>query len=143
MSSFTDLNTYSASSLTFTVDTTTVDRTLGADFISPILTWQPVRQLGALTGSGVEISYDVSAVGGTTVDFPYSGSANNSLTITNPSTGVYVISGILDIIDYNAAQAVIEPPVAYSGAVDYEVTYTNTNSGASDFVVAFSGVIPS
>jgi hypothetical protein len=142
MASLSDLNSYSSNDITFTVDTTIIDRELGESFTSPVLTWQPVRQLGSLTGSGIQITYDVSATTGATVTFPNSAQSNNSLTITNPSTGVYVISGILDVVDYNAAQAVINPPVAFADPVDYSATYENTNSAASDFVVAFSGVIP-
>lgn len=140
MSSLADLNSYASGNVTFTVDTILVDRTVGSSFVSPNLTWIPVQQLGNLTGNGVQITYDVSAVANTTVTFTQSGSSENPLTITNPSAGVYVIKGILTIIDYNASIATINPPVAYSGNVNYTAAYVNTNSAAANFNVPFIGV---
>lgn len=139
MNSLANLNTYSGSAVTFTVDTQSVDRTVGASFSSPFMTWDTVRSLGPLTGNGVQVSYDVTGVANTTVTFPSSGNANNTLIITNPSTGVYVIKGMLDVVDYIAAQAQINPPVGETGFVAYTATYTSTNSVTGNFVVSFIG----
>lgn len=134
------LNSYSSGNVTFTADTIVFDRTVGSNFLSPVMTWIPVQQLGNLTGNGVQISYNVSSVANTTVSFNSTGLADNTLTVTNPSTGVYVIKGILNIVDYNAAAATINPPIAYSGNVTYSATYTNTNTSAGNFVLSLVGV---
>lgn len=143
MNKLEELNAYSSQAVFFTADTTQVDRTVGQNFFSPFMTWTPVRQLGNLTGNGVQISYNVSAVANTTVTFANVASANHTLSVTNPSTGVYVIRGILDQTDYLAAQARINPPVGNTGNIAYTATYTNTNNtGAQppNFVVSYVGV---
>jgi hypothetical protein len=87
-----------------------------------------------------KVSYNVSAVANTTVAFNSTGLSQNPLTVTNPSTGVYVIKGILTIEDYNSAVATVNPPVGYTGNVAYSATFTNTNSAAGNFVLSFVGV---
>lgn len=139
MNSLSALNTYSGSNVAFTVTTQVVERTVGESFVSPYLTWDAVRFLGELTGNGIQVSYNVSTVASTTVTFVNTGSANNPLTVTNPSTGVYVVAGILDVIDYIAAVAQINPPPGETGTVAYTATYTNTNTAAGNFVVAYTG----
>lgn len=140
MATLSSLNSYSSNSVTFTVDTIIVDRTVGDTFVSPTLTWIPVSQLGALTGNGVQITYDVSAVANTTVSFDSTGNSSNPLTVTNPSTGVYVIRGILNVLDYNASLATIHPPVSVTGNVAYSATYVNTNTASGNFFVSLIGV---
>jgi hypothetical protein len=80
------------------------------------------------------------AVANTTVAFNSTGLSQNPLTVTNPSTGVYEIKGILTIEDYNSAVATVNPPVGYTGNVAYSATFTNTNSAAGNFVLSFVGV---
>lgn len=140
MSGLNVLNSYASQSVFFTVDTISVPRTVGQSFVSPILTWIPVSQLGNLTGNGVQVTYDVSAVAGTTVTFVSAAQSDNPLTITNPSSGVYVIRGILNVLDYNAAMATINPPSVYTGNVAYSAAYVNTNGGTGNFNVSFVGV---
>lgn len=140
MSSLSVLNSYASQAVTFTVNTIIVDRTVGSNFFSPTPTWIPIQQLGPVTGFGVQVSYNVSAVANTTVSFNSTGLSQNPLTVTNPSTGVYVIKGIKTIEDFNSAVARINPPVGYTGNVGYSATYTNTNSAAGNFVLSFVGV---
>lgn len=140
MSTLEVLNAYASQAVYFTVDNIVFDRTVGTNFISPILTWIPVSQMGNLTGNGIQITYDVSSVANTTVAFNSTALADNTLTVTNPSTGVYVIKGILNIVDYNAAVATVTPPVSYSGNSTYTASYVNTNGGTATFNVSLVGV---
>jgi len=132
------LNTYASSNVVFTVNTIVFDRGTGNTFVSPAPTWVPLSQLGNLTGNGVQASYNTGSTG-ITVSFPNSSSSENPLTITNPSTGVYNVKGMLTIIDYNAALATMTLPSGFTGNANYSATYTNTNSSAGDFVVSFTG----
>lgn len=138
MTTLAALNTYASGNVTFTVNTIVFDRGTGNTFVSPIPTWTPLSQLGNLTGNGVQASYNMGATG-ITVSFPQSGSSENPLTITNPSTGVYNIKGILTILDYNASLATMTLPGGFTGNANYTATYTNTNTSAGDFVVSFTG----
>jgi hypothetical protein len=140
MSSLEVLNAYASQPVYFTANTILVDRTVGSNFISPTPTWIPIQQLGPATGDGVKVSYNVSGVANTTVAFNSTGLSQNPLTVTNPSTGVYEIKGILTIEDYNSAVATVNPPVGYTGNVAYSATFTNTNSAAGNFVLSFVGV---
>jgi len=139
MTTFADLNTYAQGTLDYDIAEIQVSRSVGNTFASPYATWELVRQIGPLTGSGVKIIYDVSAVVNTTVAFNSTAFSNNTLTVTNPSTGVYHITGILDVIDYISAEATIQPEVSYSGNVSYQVTYNNTNASSGNVVVDYVG----
>lgn len=138
MSSLEVLNAYASQPVYFTVDTIVFDRDAGNTFVSPTPTWIPVSQLGSLTGNGVQISYN-TGVSNIAVSFPNSGASENPLTVTNPSTGVYNVKGILTIIDYNAAQATLTLPSGFTGNANYSATFTNTNTAAANLVVSFTG----
>lgn len=136
MGTLASLNSYANTSITFTVTTQTTSRTVGQSFTSPVMTWDVIRQLGPLSGSGVRIDYNVTtAPANTTVTFPNIAQATHTLTTSTPSAGVYRIQGMLDILDYNAAIGQINPPVGATGNVQYSQTYTNTNSATGNFVV--------
>jgi hypothetical protein len=143
MNKLEELNTYSSQAVYFTADTTVVPRTVAQNFISPYMTWTPIRQLGNLTGNGAQVSYNVGNVGNTTVQFNSTAQSANPLTVTSPTTGVYVIKGILEQQDYFAAVATIVPQVGNTGNVAYTATYTNTNNAGAlqpTFVVSYVGV---
>jgi hypothetical protein len=139
MNTLTELNTFSADGLTFNCNAQIVARTIGSSFVAPQMTWEVIRALGPLTSTGVRVSFNTGTAN-TTVTFPASGQSTNPLTITNPSAGVYVISGIINILDYNASQGQVNPQVGNTGNVAYSVTYTNVNSATGDFVVPYTGV---
>lgn len=139
MITFTELNTYSQTS----VDYETIDQQIsianGVQFTTTVPTWEFVRTLGSLTGNGVAMTYDVSSTTNASVSFPNSGDSNNTLTVTNPSTGVYTISGILDIIDYTAAVGNIVPDSGHTGNVTYSITATNDNVANVEIVIDYVG----
>ena len=143
MNSISQLNAFSSGSVSFTVDTITTPRTVGQSFDSPVVAWPPVRQLGELTGQGVRITYNVANVANTTVTFPSVASSINPLTTSNPSTGVYVIQGIIEAQDYLAAQARINPPVGFANTVTYTANVINTNNVSATsgyFFLSINGV---
>lgn len=141
MTSFADLNTYSQTTITFTIPEQQVNlASATASFASPYVTWDYVRSLGALTGNGVSITYDVSSSTGATVAFNSTSFSNNTLTTTNPSTGVYVISGILDVIDYISAEATITPDASNTANISYDSVYQNDNS-VGNITVDYLGVV--
>lgn len=142
MSTLAALNSYASGNIAFTADTIVFDRSLAAygidSFYSPMPTWIPISQLGNLTGYGVQVSFNMGT-SNIVPNFPNQGTSDNPLTITNPSSGVYNIKGILNIIDYNAAQAVMVLPSGFTGNATYSATYTNTNTSAGNFVLSFVG----
>ena len=141
MSTFIELNTYSTTTLTYDIAEQELELTTPtASFKAPTVTWDWVRTLGALTGSGIEIEYDVSASTGATVAFNSTASSRNTLTTANPSTGVYTITGILDAVDYAAAVATITPDSSNVGNVSYQVKYENTNE-TGNITVDYLGVV--
>jgi hypothetical protein len=140
MNTLLELNNFSSANVVFTVDTLTVQRTVGQSFFSPIISWTPVRQLGPSTGNGAQITYNVSSVANTTVSFPLISNSINPLTTANPSTGVYTIRGTLEAQDYLAAQPQINPPVGFANTITYTANVINTNSSAGNFFVTINGV---
>tara|TARA_R110000803_G_C11963461_1_gene318965 strand:- start:393 stop:818 length:426 start_codon:yes stop_codon:yes gene_type:complete len=141
MSTFDELNTYSQTTVDYAIPQQSIAlATATGAFTAPIVNWEMVRTLGALTGLGVNITVDVSASTGAVVTFPNSSLSNNTLTVTNPSTGVYTISGILDVIDFVSAQATITPDAGNSADVDYDVVYANDNSSGT-ITVDYLGVV--
>lgn len=141
MTSFADLNTYSSTTINYTIPEQQIS--LGnatASFNSPYLTWNLVRTLGPLTGNGVSITYDVSSSTGATIAFNSTSFSNNTLTTTNPSTGVYTVSGILDIIDYISAEATITPDALNTANISYDAVYENDNA-VGNITVDYLGVV--
>jgi hypothetical protein len=139
MGALANLNTYSSGNIAFTVNTQTIDRTIGQNFDSPLISWEIARTLGNLTGNGLQSSYLVTS-SNTSIQFNNTGNSDNPLTVTNPSANLYVIRGILNIIDWNASQATVVVSPGYTGNVTYTTTYTNTNSAAGNFIVDYVGV---
>jgi hypothetical protein len=140
-STLAQLNTFSSGNVTFTADTIALDRTVGSSFLAPICTWEAARQLGNLTGNGVQVVYEHQFGANVVVTFPSSGQSMNPLTITSgPSSLVKTISGMKTIVDWNASLATVTPPVGDTGNVVLKVTVTNTNSAAGDFVLSVIGV---
>lgn len=139
MGALANLNTYSSGNVSFTVDTQIVDRPVGQNFDSPLISWEIVKTLGNLTGNGVQASYVVTS-SNTSIQFNSTGNSDNPLTVTNPSTGVFVIRGILDVIDWNASVATVVVSPGYTGNVTYTTTYTNTNTATGNFIVDYVGV---
>jgi hypothetical protein len=138
-STLAQLNTFSSGNITFTADTIRLDRTVGQGFFAPICTWEAARTLGNLTGNGVQVSYSTGNAT-TVVSFPSSAQSQNPLTVTNPSSGVYVIKGIKTVVDWNASLATVTPAVGNTGNIAFTSTVTNTNSAAGNFVLAVVGV---
>ena len=139
--SIADLNTFSGTTLTYTIPEQQVSlANATASFNSPYLTWNWVRSLGSLTGNGVSITYDVSSSTGATIAFNSTSFSNNTLTTTNPSTGVYTVSGILDIIDYISAEATITPDASNTANISYDVVYENDNV-TGNITVDYLGVV--
>ena len=145
MSSIAALNSYSQTAVNYTIIAQEISlASPTAKFTSDRANWELIRTLGELTGDGVVIEYDVSGSAGATVAFENIALANNTLTVTNPSSGHYIISGILDIIDYTCAEANITPGGGNSTNVDYQVTYSNDNnvdSSSVEVIVDYLGVV--
>jgi hypothetical protein len=138
-STLASLNTFSSGNITFTATTIVLTRTVAESFLAPICTWDAARPLGALTGNGVQVSYSTGNAT-TQVTFVNSAQSQNPLTITNPSTGVYVIRGIKTVVDWNASLATVTPAAGNTGNINLTATVTNTNSAAGNFVLAVTGV---
>lgn len=145
------LNTYAASNVAYDTNTEVFLKNdiryqipSSNNFFAPLPSWNLIRTIGPLTGDAVVITYDVTGTAGTTVSFNLAtanvdeGGPNHTLTVTNPSTGVYVISGIIDAKDYSASKATIEP-TSPSGNVNYQVTYDNDNVAVGQIVVDYVG----
>ena len=141
MSSFNDLNSWGGQAVVYDIPLQ-ITYMVGADqaFTSPTATWELVRTLGALTGEGVSVTYDVSESPGTTVSFDNTGSSTHTLAVQNPATGLYVISGILTAVDYAAARAEIVPSSTNTADVNYKIIYKNTNQ-PGDITVEHRGQV--
>lgn len=139
MGTLTSLNTYAAGNVAFTYGSLQFTRSVGNTFVSPTMSWDFVRDIGNLTGNGVSVTYTVGTPANTTVAFNSIGSSENPLSVTTGG-GSYTISGILSVIDYNAAQATFTPYTAYTGNVTYTAVFRNTNVAGSDNTVPLIGV---
>lgn len=139
MGALTNLNSYANAQVSFTYGNTEFLRSVGNTFVAPTMSWDFVRSLGNLTGNGVSVTYNIGTPANTTVSFDSTGQSENPLTVTSGS-GTYTISGILSVIDYNAAQATFHPYSAYSGNVTYTAVFRNTNVVSSDNSVPYIGV---
>lgn len=141
MTSFADLNTYSATTIDYDIPTQSVPLdSATAEFTAPVATWELIRGLGSLTGNGVSLTYNVSSSVGATVSFDNTSLSNNTLTTTNPSTGVYTVSGILDIVDYVAAQGNITPDASNTANISYSILYENDNA-SGNINIDYLGVV--
>lgn len=141
MTSFADLNTFSQTSIDYDIPTQTVYLdSATATFAAPVATWELIRGIGSLVGNSVSVTYDVSSSSGASVAFNNTSLSNNTLTVTNPSTGVYKISGILDVIDYVAAQGDITPDASNTANVAYNVLYENDNV-SGNISIDYLGVV--
>jgi len=141
MSTFAELNTFGSSTIDYDIpDQLEYISSPTASFVSSNATWNLVRTLGPLTGNAVKITYDVSTSSGATVAFNATSISRNTLTTANPSTGVYTITGILDVVDYAAAVATITPDAANVGNVAYQIIYENDNE-TGNITVDHIGVV--
>ena len=137
MSTLTQLNTFSENDIVFTADTVQIDRTVGTTFQHVPVTWNAVRTLGELTGTGVQITYTIQT-SGVTISFPDSSYSFNPLII-NTVGNVTTVGNIKHVLDYNAAIAVFDPS-ALTGNIDYTVAHINTNDLSGNINVTYVGV---
>jgi len=136
MSSLTQLNTFAQNTIVFTADTVTIEHQTGNSFQHVPVTWNAVRTLGALSGTGVQVTYTLT--GNTLITFPDSGFATHTLTI-NTVGSVTTVGNILDVLDYNAARPVINPN-GQPGNIAYTAAHQNTNNLSGNINVEYSGV---
>ncbi len=134
-----DLNTFSAGNVTYTANVVTINRTVGLTFEHVPVAWNTVRTFGNLTGNGIQLTFAANTATTVNFTFPNSSFATHTLSITTGSNTA-VVSGILDILDYNAARAVVNPTVGETGNVTYTVTTINTNNLAGNIAVDYRGV---
>jgi hypothetical protein len=139
MMSLGDLNTFSAGNVTYTANVVTINRTVGLTFEHVPVAWNTVRTFGNLTGNGIQLTFAANTATTVNFTFPNSSFATHTLSITTGSNTA-VVSGILDILDYNAARAVVNPTVGETGNVTYTVTTINTNNLAGNIAVDYRGV---
>lgn len=136
MNSLTQLNTFSQGNVTFASDLVEIDFASGNSFRHVPVTWNAVRTLGALTGTGVQITYTLT--GNTLISFPDSSFATHTLSI-NTVGNVTTVGNILDVLDYNAARALINPN-GQTGNINYTVAHINTNNLLGNINASFRGV---
>jgi len=139
MMSLSDLNTFSAGNVTYTANVVTINRTVGQTFEHVPVAWNTVRTFGNLSGNGIQLTFAANTATTVNFTFPSSSFATHTLSITTGSNTA-VVSGILDILDYNAARAVVNPTVGEAGNVTYTVTTINTNNLAGNIAVDYRGV---
>jgi hypothetical protein len=139
MMSLSDLNTFSAANVTYTANVVTIDRSVGNVFQHVPVAWNTVRTFGALTGNGITLTFAANTATTVNFTFPSSAFATHTLSITT-AANTAVVSGILDILDYNAARAQVNPTVGEAGNVTYTVTTINTNNLAGNIAVDYRGV---
>jgi hypothetical protein len=136
MNSLTQLNTFSQGNVTFTSDLVEIDFPSGNSFQHVPVTWNAVRTLGVLTGTGVQITYTLT--GNTLISFPDSSFATHTLSISTVGN-VTTVGNILDVLDYNAARALINPN-GQTGNINYTVAHINTNNLLGNINASFRGV---
>lgn len=137
MSSLTQLNTFSEQDIVYTANTVVIDRTVGNTFRHQPVTWDYVRTLGELTGTGVQITYTITT-SGVTISFPDSAYSYNALDI-NTVGNVTTVGNIKHVLDYNAARALVNPG-ALTGNITYTVEHINTNDLSGNIIVDYVGV---
>jgi len=136
MNSLTQLNTFSQGNVTFASDLVEIDFSSGNSFQHVPVTWNAVRTLGVLTGTGVQITYTLT--GNTLISFPDSSFATHTLSISTVGN-VTTVGNILDVLDYNAARALINPN-GQTGNINYTVAHINTNNLLGNINASFRGV---
>jgi hypothetical protein len=136
MNSLTQLNTFSQGNVTFASDLVEIDFPSGNSFQHVPVTWNAVRTLGVLTGTGVQITYTLT--GNTLISFPDSSFATHTLSISTVGN-VTTVGNILDVLDYNAARALINPN-GQTGNINYTVAHINTNNLLGNINASFRGV---
>jgi hypothetical protein len=136
MSTLTQLNTFSANAVVFTPDTVIIDRSVGNVFQHVPVTWNAVRTLGVLTGTGVQLTYAIQSAN-VTISFPDSSFATNILSISTVGN-VTTVGNIRTVLDYNAARATFDPGAA-AGNITYTVAHINSNNAAGNINVSYIG----
>jgi hypothetical protein len=136
MNTLTQLNTFSQGNVVFTSDRVEIDFGSGNTFRHQPATWNAVRTLGPLSGTGVQVTYTLT--GNTLITFPDSAFATHTLAI-NTVGNVTTVGNIRDVLDYNAARALINPN-GQTGNINYTVAHINTNDLAGNIIVEYRGV---
>ena len=137
MSTLTQLNTFTEGDIVFTADTVIIDRTVGNTFQHIPVTWNAVRTLGNLTGTGVQLTYQTQTAN-VTISFPDSAYSFNTLSISTVGN-VTTVGNIKHVLDYNAARATFNAG-NIAGNVNYTVAHINTNDLAGNINVSYVGV---
>jgi hypothetical protein len=136
MNSLTQLNTFSQANVTFSSDLIEIDFASGNTFQHQPVTWNAVRTLGVLSGTGVQITYTLT--GNTVITFPDSSFATHTLSIATVGN-VTTVGNVRDVLDYNAARARIDPN-GQAGNINYTVAYINTNNLLGNIIASYRGV---
>lgn len=137
MSTLTQLNTFSELDIEFTADTVVIERATDGSFEHVPVTWNVVRTLGPLTGTGVQITYTITS-GGTSITFPDAAYATHTLSINTVGSAT-TVGNILNVLDYNAATATLSK--TGTANVTYTVSHINTNDLAGNIIVDYVGEV--
>ena len=110
MSSLTELNTYSLTTVNYDTTDVQINITANVAFTLPYITWVLARTIGSVSPNGAIVTITHPAT--TTFSFPNIAQAENTLTVTTVSSTITTISGMKQFQDWAASYAVATSTVA-------------------------------